>query len=88
MVRKQAKQHGMQRRIEGPDVAGRQVLAVEDTSTTGGSVLTAVDALEEAGARVVGVATVVDRNTGARENVEASGLDYRSAFSLADLDRS
>ncbi|AOS66039.1 orotate phosphoribosyltransferase [Actinoalloteichus hymeniacidonis] len=85
VVRKATKQHGMQRRIEGPDVAGRRVLAVEDTSTTGGSVLTAVEALREAGAEVVGVVTVVDRNTGARERIEAEGLPYRYLLGLADL---
>ena len=53
VVRKESKAHGLQRRIEGPDVAGRPVLAVEDTSTTGGSVLAAVQALREAGADVV-----------------------------------
>jgi orotate phosphoribosyltransferase len=83
VVRKEGKAHGLQRRIEGPDVAGRRVLAVEDTSTTGSSVLTAVDALREAGATVVGVAVIVDR--GARAAVEAAGLEYRSAYSLADL---
>lgn len=85
VVRKDAKAHGMQRRIEGPDVAGRGVLAVEDTSTTGGSVLTAVRALREEGARIAGVATVVDRDTGAREAIEAAGLPYRSLLGLADL---
>ena len=83
IVRKEGKAHGLQRRIEGPDVAGRPVLAVEDTSTTGASVLTAVDALREAGANVVGVAVVVDR--GAGDAVRAAGLDYRAAYSLADL---
>jgi orotate phosphoribosyltransferase len=83
VVRKAEKAHGMQRRIEGPDVAGRRVLAVEDTSTTGGSVLTAVDALLEAGADVVGVAVIVDR--GARRRVTERGLPYRAAFELADL---
>ena len=85
VVRKEGKAHGLQRRIEGPDVAGRRVLAVEDTSTTGGSVLTAVTALREADADVVGVAVIVDRNTGAREKVEAEGLPYRYAFGLDDL---
>ena len=85
VVRSAAKTHGMQRRIEGPDVAGRRVLAVEDTSTTGGSVLTAVDALVETGAEVVGVVTVVDRGTGATEAVEARGLACRSLLGLADL---
>jgi orotate phosphoribosyltransferase len=83
VVRKSGKAHGLQRRIEGPDVAGRRVLAVEDTSTTGGSVLTAVEALQEAGAEVVGVAVMVDR--GAGDAVRAAGLPYRSAYSLADL---
>lgn len=85
VVRKSAKQHGMQRQIEGIEVAGQPVLAVEDTSTTGGSVLTAVEALTAAGARVVGVATVVDRDTGAREAIEACGLPYRYLLGLADL---
>ncbi len=83
VVRKTEKAHGLQRRVEGPDVAGRRVLAVEDTSTTGGSVLTAVNALRQAGADVVGVAVIVDR--GAGDAIRAAGLDYRAAFSLADL---
>ena len=83
VVRKEGKAHGLQRRIEGPDVAGLPVLAVEDTSTTGKSVLTAVDALTEAGAKVVGVAVVVDR--GARPYIEERGLTYLAAFDLADL---
>ena len=85
VVRKQAKEHGLQRRIEGPDVAGRRVVAVEDTSTTGGSPLAAVQALREAGAEVVGVAVIVDRDTGAREVIEALGVPYRWAYNLADL---
>ncbi|MCA0330286.1 MAG: orotate phosphoribosyltransferase [Actinobacteria bacterium] len=83
VVRKSEKAHGLQRRIEGPDVAGRRVLAVEDTSTTGGSVLTAVEALREAGADVVGVAVIVER--GAAPKVEEAGLPYLAAYSLADL---
>ena len=83
VVRKEGKAHGLQRRIEGPDVAGRRVLAVEDTSTTGSSVLTAVEALREAGAEVVGVAVIVDR--GAGDLVRSAGLEYRAAYSLADL---
>ena len=85
VVRKEGKAYGLQRRIEGAPVEGRRVLAVEDTSTTGGSVLTAVEALREAGAEVVGVAVVVDRDTGARERVEGAGLPYRYAVSAADL---
>jgi len=85
VVRKEGKAHGLQRRIEGPDVAGRRVVAVEDTSTTGGSVLTAVEALREAGAEVAGVAVIVDRATGAREAIEAEGLPYHALFTLEDL---
>lgn len=84
VVRKQGKAHGLQRRVEGPAVEGRSVLAVEDTSTTGGSVLTAVAALRKAGAEVVGIALIIDR--GAGPALAATGLPYRALFSLADLD--
>jgi orotate phosphoribosyltransferase len=83
VVRKEGKAHGLQRRIEGPDVAGRRVLAVEDTSTTGGSVLTAVAALREAGAEVVGVAVIVER--GAADTVLGEGLPYIAAYDRTDL---
>ena len=83
VVRKAEKPHGLQRRIEGPDVRGRRVLAVEDTSTTGSSVLTAVEVLKEAGALVVGVAVIVER--GAKENVESAGLVYRAAYGINEI---
>ncbi|MEY4311680.1 MAG: hypothetical protein RLZZ571_450 [Actinomycetota bacterium] len=83
VVRKAEKAHGLQRRIEGPDVKGRRVLAVEDTSTTGGSVLTAVEALREAGAEVVAVAVIVER--AAAPAVEEKGLKYLYAYDLKDL---
>ena len=83
VVRKEGKAHGLQRRIEGPAVADRKVLALEDTSTTGASVLTAVDALAEAGAQVAGVAVLVER--GARGPVTARGLPYLAAYDIGDL---
>ncbi|MDI5962061.1 orotate phosphoribosyltransferase [Streptomyces sp. SL13] len=83
VVRKTGKAHGLQRRIEGPDVAGRRVLAVEDTSTTGGSVLTAVEALREAGAEVVGVAVLLER--GAAGAIADAGLSYHYAYGVGDL---
>ncbi|MCA1824087.1 MAG: orotate phosphoribosyltransferase [Frankia sp.] len=86
VVRKEAKAHGLQRRIEGPDVAGRRVLVVEDTSTTGGSPLAAIAAVREAGADIAGVATIVDRATGAAEKIAAEGVEYRYAFGLDDLE--
>jgi len=83
VVRKAEKAHGLQRRIEGPDVQGRRVLALEDTSTTGNSVLDAVEALEAAGAEVVGVAVIVD--CGARQKVVERGLPYVAVYELDEL---
>lgn len=85
VVRKETKKHGMQRRVEGPDIVGRKVLVVEDTTTTGNSPLTAVAALREAGAEVIGVATVVDRATGADRVIADAGLEYRYLLGLEDL---
>ncbi|CAM5784642.1 orotate phosphoribosyltransferase [Cellulomonas persica] len=85
VVRKQGKAHGLQRRIEGPDVTGRRVVVLEDTSTTGGSAITAVEAVREAGGEVAGVAVIVDRGTGAREAIEALGVPYHFLFDLTDL---
>ena len=85
IVRKERKDHGMQRRIEGPDIAGKKVLIVEDTTTTGNSPLTAVNAAREAGAEVVAVATIVDRNTGADQVLADAGLEYRYLLGLDDL---
>lgn len=83
VVRKADKAHGLQRRIEGTEVSGRRVLAVEDTSTTGDSVLAAVEQLEKAGATVVGIAVIVDRGAGAI--LKAKGYEFRAAYSLTDL---
>ncbi|MFC4500879.1 MULTISPECIES: orotate phosphoribosyltransferase [Streptomyces] len=86
VVRKTAKAHGLQRRVEGPEISGRRVLVVEDTSTTGGSPLAAVEAVREAGAEVVAVATIVDRATGADEKIrEGAGVPYLFAFSKDEL---
>jgi orotate phosphoribosyltransferase len=86
VVRKAAKTHGLQRRVEGPEIRGRRVLVVEDTSTTGGSPLTAVEAVRQAGAEVVAVATIVDRATGAAEKIkEGAGVPYLFAYSKDDL---
>lgn len=85
VVRKAEKAHGLQQRIEGPSVAGRRVLVLEDTSTTGSSPLTAVEACQEAGAEVVAVAVIADRASGAKERIEAAGVPYRAAYGLEDL---
>jgi orotate phosphoribosyltransferase len=83
LVRKATKQHGMQQRIEGPSISGKRVLVVEDVSTTGSSPLSAIEAAEQSGATVVGVALIVDR--GGVAAVEAAGYACRAAYSLTDL---
>ena len=85
VVRKSGKAHGLQQRIEGPSIAGRRVLIVEDTTTTGASPMDAVAAAREEGAEVVAVATIADRATGAKEKLEARGLTYVVAYSLQEL---
>ncbi len=85
VVRKEAKDHGRGKQVEGPDVNGKRVIVLEDTSTTGGSPLKAAEALEREGAIVVAVAVVVDRDTGAREIIEGAGYEYRAALGLEDL---
>ena len=83
VVRKAGKAHGLQQRIEGPSIKGRRVLIVEDTTTTGGSPLTAVAAARDEGAEVVAVATIADR--GAKDKLEAQGLTYLTAYTLQEL---
>ncbi|MBG0738233.1 orotate phosphoribosyltransferase [Paeniglutamicibacter antarcticus] len=86
VVRKAQKSYGMGRQVEGPQVRGRRVVALEDTSTTGGSAMTAVEALRRAGAEVAAVAVIVDRDTGSKERIEAeAGVPYLFAFSKTDL---
>ena len=85
VVRKEPKGHGMGKQVEGPDVSGRRVIVVEDTSTTGGSPLKAIEAVEKAGGIVAAVAVVVDRDTGAKQIIEEAGYPYRAALGLADL---
>ncbi|MCU1404671.1 MAG: orotate phosphoribosyltransferase [Glaciihabitans sp.] len=85
VVRKAPKDHGRGRQVEGPELDGKRVVVLEDTSTTGGSPLAAIEALKKVGAIVVGVAVVVDRNTGAKEVIEAAGYPYYYAIGLDDL---
>ncbi|MDZ5079039.1 orotate phosphoribosyltransferase [Nesterenkonia sp. HG001] len=86
VVRKQQKSYGMGRQVEGPGVEGRKVVVLEDTSTTGGSALTAVEAVRNAGGLVQAVAVIVDRDTGAREHIEdTAGVPYLYAYSKSDL---
>lgn len=85
VVRKEPKDHGRGKQVEGPDLAGKRVVVLEDTSTTGGSPLKAIEALKQVGAEIAAVAVVVDRATGARETIEAAGYRYLAAIGLDDL---
>ena len=86
VVRKAQKSYGMGRQVEGPGVDGRRVVVLEDTSTTGGSALTAVEGVRNAGGDVQAVAVIVDRATGAAERVaEEAGVPYLYAFGKDEL---
>ena len=74
-VRKEAKGHGMRRRVEGNFRSGARVAVVEDVITTGNSTLEAIAAIGEAGGKVAGVLVVVDREQGGRAKLEAAGLE-------------
>ncbi len=84
-VRKEAKKHGLGKRIEGAFAAGQIVALVEDTMTTGGSTLEALDAVLAAGAKVARVLCIVDRGEGAADAFRARGLELESLFSRRDL---
>lgn len=86
-VRKEAKAHGTGRLIEGPFREGDRVAVIEDTITTGGSALRAVEAVRAAGGTVVGVLALVDREEGGREAIEAAGLPVVSLARAADVVR-
>jgi orotate phosphoribosyltransferase len=84
-VRKEAKAHGTGNRIEGPFYKGDRVVVVEDVITTGKSALQAVDAIEAAGGRILGVLAIVDRQDGGREAISARGYDVISLTTISDF---
>jgi len=84
-VRKKAKEHGRQKRIEGNFSPGNSVVVVDDVITTGGSTIQAIDAIEEAGGRVAFVIVLVDREEGGRENIENRGHKVIPIFSRREL---
>ena len=79
-VRKAVKDHGTKKRIDGCDIAGKTVVILEDVTTTGGSAMDAVKAVEEAGAKVALVLSILDRGEGAAELYEAAGIPFKSLF--------
>ena len=84
-VRKAAKEHGTARKVEGNFSAGDAVVVIEDVITSGGSALTAIDSIREAGGTVIGVLAVVDRQAGGREKIEATGVPVIALVSAAEL---
>lgn len=84
-VRKEAKGHGTGKLIEGPFVASDRVVVIEDVITTGGSALRAIDALKTAGAQILGVLAVVDREEGGREAIEATGVPVASIARVSEI---
>lgn len=86
IVRKEAKGHGTKRRLEGPPLLpGERVVVVEDVITTGGSSLKAVEAVEEAGCKVVAVIPLVDRREGGTEKIQALGIEVDPVFTVEDF---
>ena len=86
-VRKESKQHGLQRRIEGPLLEpGERCLIVEDVVTTGGSTLQAIEAVREAGFEIVGVTAILDRLAGGGDAIrEAANAPYEPLTTIDDV---
>jgi orotate phosphoribosyltransferase len=87
-VRKETKQHGLQRRIEGPELEpDDRCLIVEDVVTTGGSTLQAIDAVRDAGHQIAGVVTILDRLAGGAERIReaANGAPYEPLVTIDDI---
>src|SRR5688500_17942717 len=84
-VRKQAKEHGTGKLIEGPFNAGDRVAIIEDVITTGRSALQAIDAVRSAGGEIAGVLALVDREEGGREAIEATGIQVVSIVKASEI---
>ena len=84
-VRKEAKDHGTQKRADGYLPDGADVIVVEDVTTSGGSALQAIDEVRRRGCRVNAVITIVDRQEGARERLATEGIDLQALFTTGDF---
>jgi len=85
IIRNSKKDYGTSKQFEGPNPQGKTVLLVEDIATTGGQVLEAAKTLKASGATVKKIVAVIDRQEGARENIEQAGFAFESLFTKADL---
>jgi orotate phosphoribosyltransferase len=84
-VRKTVKDHGTKKRIDGADITGKTVVILEDVTTTGGSAMDAVKAVEEAGAKVALVLSILDRGEGAAELYAGAGIPFKSLFKAGEF---
>lgn len=84
-VRKEAKAHGTGKLIEGPFLPSDGVVVIEDVITTGGSALKAIHAIESAGAAIIGVLSLVDREEGGKERIETEGYSVRSLTMASEI---
>lgn len=84
-VRKAVKDHGTQKRIDGNDIQGKSVVILEDVTTTGGSAMDAVKVVEDAGAKVALVISILDRGEGAAELYAKAGVPFKSLFKAEEF---
>ena len=84
-VRKAVKDHGTKKRVDGDDIAGKAVVILEDVTTTGGSAMDAVKAVEDAGATVSLVISILDRGEGAAELYAEAGVPFKSLFTADEF---
>jgi orotate phosphoribosyltransferase len=84
-VRKAVKDHGTKKRIDGNDIAGKSVVILEDVTTTGGSAMDAVKAVEEAGGKVALVLSILDRGEGAADLYAKAGVPFKSLFKAEEF---
>lgn len=85
IIRKEKREHGTGKQIEGGDVKGKNVLIVEDVTTSGGSVIKSIQILRENNAEVEKVIAVVDRESGAREKLEKLEVEFIPLVSVSDI---
>ena len=84
-VRKEPKEHGTQKQIEGDDLEGKNVVIVDDVTTTGQSAMKSIEILKNAGAKVALVISILDRQEGAVELYRAAGIPFQSLFTAEDF---
>ncbi|MHA1134068.1 MAG: orotate phosphoribosyltransferase [Alphaproteobacteria bacterium] len=84
-VRKAVKDHGTQKRVDGNDIAGKSVIILEDVTTTGGSAMDAVKVVQDAGANVALVMSILDRGEGAAELYASAGVPFKSLFKAEEF---